>query len=344
MQEDQLIQNLTRYYQTHRPDLALPEITLNWVNNTGWESEIYGYTLTFGPPDQRLSVPRVLRLMTGGGLDGARGEYRALSLLHRAGYPVPKVYAVGGAMDGLERPFIIMERIEGGSFATRFPRQPEDDRGPLVAFIALFRQLHTLNWRPFIENPEKYAPPNDPHFHFDRTVAMHASYLSRPPLADFQPVIHWLENRRGQVPCERSAAVHQDFHPDNILEDQAGKLYVIDWTNFEISDYRFDLAWTLTLAYAYGGAWRRKSLLDAYEQQLGENVPHIEIFEVDAILRRIGSIMLSLSNGADSMGMRPETAGVMQQQREPVRKLYQRLQQLTGLRVQAVDDLLEGLA
>jgi Ser/Thr protein kinase RdoA (MazF antagonist) len=173
---------------------------------------------------------------------------------------------------------------------------------------------------------------------------MHASYLSKPPLSDFQIVIRWLESRRDLVPCERNAPVHQDFHPDNILEDQDGKLYVIDWTNFEISDYRFDLAWTLTLAYAHGGAWRRKIILDEYENQMGQSVPHIEVFEVDAILRRIGSIMLSLTNGADSMGMRPETASLMRQQREPVHRLYERLQQLTSLRVQAVEDLLEGWA
>ncbi len=342
MQENQLIQHLARYYRTHRPDMIQPEVTLNWVNRTGWESEIYAYTLTFGPEAQRLSVQRVLRLMTGGGLDGACGEYQALSLLHTAGYPVPEVYAVGKATDGLGRPFIIMQRIEGGSFAARFPRNPEEDRAALTTFIALFRRLHTLNWRPAVEDPGRFAPPNQPYHHFDRSLAKYASYLSQPPLSDFLPVVRWLEKQRRRAPCEASVPVHQDFHPDNILEDENGKLYVIDWTNFEISDYRFDLAWTLTLAYAYGGSQKRTPLLAEYERQMRDRVPELAVFEVHAILRRLGSILLSLSQGADSLGMRPEAVEAMQRERQPVARLHQRLQSLCGIAVPAVKRFLES--
>jgi aminoglycoside phosphotransferase (APT) family kinase protein len=343
MQKKKLIEKLQTYYATSQPELIKPAITINWINREGWESEIYGYTLTTGQPGSRQSEKRVLRLMLGGGIDGARSEYEALSLLFKAGYPVPKVFAVGSAADGLGHPFLIMECIEGENFSKQFPRQPGENPQVLTTFIRLFRQLHTLDWQPFVDEPEKRSPPGRPYYHFDRTIARHASYLSKPPLSDFQPVIQWLEQRREQVPCPQGAAVHQDFHPDNILIDHDGHFYVIDWTNFEISDYRFDLAWTLTLAYAYGGEARRSMILAAYEQQLGTSVPAISIFEVDAILRRIGSIMLSLAMGADSMGMRPDIIQTMKMQREPIARLYRRLQDLTDLQVPAVESLLTKL-
>jgi aminoglycoside phosphotransferase (APT) family kinase protein len=343
MHKKQLIEKLRSYYCTSRPDLINPAVTLNWVNHEGWESEIYGFTLTTGQPGSHQSVKRVLRLMSGGSSDDARHEYQALSLLFKAGYPVPKVFAVGSATDGLGHPFIIMQCIEGESYAKQFPRQKEENPQALTTFIELFRQLHTLDWQPFVDNPEKLAPSDRLYYHFDRTIAKHASYLTKPPFSDFQPVIQWLKQHRDQVPCQQSAAVHQDFHPDNILQSHDGHFYVIDWTNFEISDYRFDLAWTLMLAFAYGGEDRRSMIFNAYEKKLGQAVPSISIFEVDAILRRIGSIMLSLAMGADSMGMRPDIIQTMKNQKEPVARLHQRLQDLTKLSVPAVESLLMNL-
>ncbi len=343
MQKKQLIEKLRSYYCTSRPDLINTAITIDWVNREGWESEIYGFTLTTGKSESRQSVKRVLRLMSGGSSEDALNEYQALSLLFRAGYPVPEVFAVGSAAEGLGHPFLIMECIEGESFSKQFPRQEKENPQALATFIELFRQLHTLDWQPYVDDPKKFSPPDCPYYHFDRTIARHASYLTKPPFSDFRPVIQWLEQHREQVPCQQSAAVHQDFHPDNILENHDGQFYVIDWTNFEISDYRFDLAWTLTLAYAYGGEARRSMILNAYEKKLGQAVPSISIFEVDAILRRIGSIMLSLTMGADSMGMRPDIIQTMKNQQEPVARLYARLQDLTKLQVPAVESLLTNL-
>lgn len=334
---------LTQYYLQHQPQYRDPSIHLDWVNTQGWESEIYAYTLTVGPPNGRQTLPRVLRLLTGAGMAGARDEYRVLSLLHQAGYPVPEVYALGSPSDGLGRPFIIMQRVEGGHFATRFPHTPQDDLTPLRQFIDLFRRLHTLDWRPYVPESDQISPPDDPFFHYDRMLGMVASYLAKAGLTALAPLQDWLKAQRERVPCARASVVHWDFHPDNILADADGKLYVVDWSSAEISDYRFDLAWTLALTLAYGGEVRWGMIREEYERQLGKPVPGLAVFEVAAILRRLGVVMISLSAGAESLGMRPEAVDAMRKDQVPLTRLYERMCRITGLTLPEVETWLQAL-
>ncbi len=156
-------------------------------------------------------------------------------------------------------------------------------------------------------------------------------------------LLAWLEGQRESAACPQASALHWDFHADNILEDAEGKLYVVDWTSAEIGDYRFDLGWTLALNLAYGGAVRRKLVLDEYERQLGGSVPELDVFEAAAYMRRFGAVMLSLALGADQFGMRPEAVEAMRKDRIPLTRLYERLRDITGLELSEIRDWLEQL-
>ena len=343
MPEKAIIHKLESYYRKNRPDLVNPHVSLDWVNITGWESEIYAYTLTSGKPGQRRTVKRILRLLTGGRQEDTEREYQILLLLNKARYPVPNVYALGSIEDGLGNPFIIMQCIQDGSFAERFSASHAGDPHPHEQFITLFRGLHALDWRPYVDNPQGFEKKGDSFYHFDRVLASYADYLSRFNISAFEPVMDWLQDQRFRVPCPQSSVVHLDFHHNNILEDADGKLYVIDWTSAEVSDYRFDLAWTLTLALAYRGPAGRARILKAYEQQIGESVPALDVFEVAAILRRIGSVMISLHAGAEAIGMRPEAVEIMRGEIEPLKRLCEYQSHLTGLELSEIRVLIEAL-
>ena len=202
MKSSTFVCELTRYFQREFefPD---PEITLDWVNTQGWESEIYAYTLIFGPPEVRLTQKGVMRLLTGSSFESAMGEYQTLALLHRASYPVPEVFAIGNAEDGFGRPFILMQRIEGGQFSDSFPRHPGDDLEPLRQFVRLFRQLHTLDWRPYVFEPDELDPPNQPYFHFDEQMAQFRHYFEKHDLGVLDPMMAWLEAYRYMLPSKR---------------------------------------------------------------------------------------------------------------------------------------------
>jgi len=118
---------------------------------------------------------------------------------------------------------------------------------------------------------------------------------------------------------------------------------VVDWTSAEISDYRFDLAWTLALTLAYGGEVRREMVLAEYEHQMGSKVPALEVFEVIACARRIGSAMISMQVGAEQLGMRPEAVEVMRRDQAAFERLYQRMAAITGLALPKISAWLESL-
>ena len=340
MRERRFIRKMQRFYRKNT-GLAKPRVTLDWVNDTGWESEIYAFTLAYGPKSDRRAEGRVLRLLTGGNYETAKSEHRTLSLLHQAEYSVPQPYHLGSPGDGFGRPFIIMERIEGGDFSARFNENPLGE--PLRKFIALFHRLHSLDWRPYIPDAEAVSPPEQPYFHFDQKLAEYSQALEQGGLNVFDPAIDWLRENRGKAACNRASVVHMDFHHNNILEDENGKCYVIDWTAADISDYRFDLAWTLTLALAYRGKEAHTAVLAEYERQLGDEVPSLEIFEVIGIIRRIGTVMISVAAGADSLGMRPEAVNAMRKDRIPLERLHQRLEKLTGKSFPEIGAFLTGL-
>lgn len=340
MRERRFIRKLRRFYRKHT-DLANPRVSLDWVNDTGWESEIYAFTLAYGPKSDRHSEGRVLRLLTGGDYEAAKSEHRTLSLLHKAEYPVPQPYHLGSPRDGFRRPFIIMERIEGGDFSTRFNENPQGE--PLRQFIALFRRLHSLDWRPYVPDAEGVSPPEQPYYHFDQKMAEYAQALDRAGMDVFDPVMDWLHENRGRTACNRASVVHMDFHHNNILEDSDGKCYVTDWTAGDISDYRFDLGWTLTLALAYRGPEAHTAILAEYEGQMGDQVESMDVFEVAGLIRRIGTVMISVAAGADSLGMRPEAVNAMRRDRIPLERLNQRLEKLIGKRIPEIEEFLSKL-
>lgn len=342
MNQRRYIRKLKRFLKRTQ-NLQKPQLVVDWVNTEGWESVIYAYTLTHGPQDARSQETGVMRLLTGADFEGAQSEYRTLSLLHQAGYPVPEVYALGSPKDVFKRPFILMQRVEGGDFTSRFPRSLEDDQKPLQDFISLFRSLHVLDWRPYVENPDNISPLEQPYTHFDRKLALFSQYLEGSGIKAFDPVLAWLSERRELTACDRASVVHRDFHPNNILEDGKGNLFVVDWSSAKISDYRFDLAWTLALALAYKSDAVRELLLGEYERQMESKVEALAVFEVIAFVRRIGSAMISMHVGAEKMGMRPEAAESMRQDRAAFKRLFQRLVSITSLELPEISAWLDSL-
>ncbi len=334
------IEAITRFYRNGLGN-TLTRVELDWVNRDGWESEIYAFTAV--PDSSAIPQRMVLRLLTGASTETARDEFETLSRLHRAGYPVPEVIALGGAEDGFDGPFIIMQRIEGGNFARRFPRSPGQNLEGLRDFVSLFIQLHSLDVPTVWGEPDPVAATGSPFVHFDREMAFYHTQLENLKIDEFSAYLNWLANQRNRAGCVRSSIIHRDFHPDNILEDADGKAYVIDWTSAEISDYRFDLAWTLTLALAYRGADIRQMILDEYQGQLGHPVPELDVFEVVSLMRRIGTVMISLKAGAEALGMRPQAVEAMRREKQPLARVYQHLVSLTGIDQPAIAAFIDEL-
>ena len=142
-------------------------------------------------------------------------------------------------------------------------------------------------------------------------------------------------------PASRSSTVTTTCATSSGLA--SGRLSVIDWTNAEIADYRYDLAWTLLLQGMYDGWALRDLILADYEVCLGRPVEGLAVFEAFACARRLLSMLVSLTQGAEAMGMRAGAANVMRGQIRHLENLYTLLCARTGLTLPEVGALLSSV-
>jgi aminoglycoside phosphotransferase (APT) family kinase protein len=345
MDED-IVRALQDYYDQNSallPDKGDVKITNAISLNVGWESVIYSFDLFTGTQRDRQVKKLILRIYPG---DDAHHksirEYTGMQQLHAVGYPVPAVYIVERGKSPSSKPFIIMEHIEGEIMWPILDRSTQEEAATLLTlFCELFVQLHALDWRDFTFRGDQLTINNLYHY-----VDQFLHWLQDmsdlfPILKTFIPVIEWLEVRRDTVPCARPAPVHWDYHPGNVIVQPDGGLKVIDWTQIQVSDPRFDLGWTLLLAGAYSGNEIRRLILEEYQRLCGTEIDNLAFFEVANAVKRLGSVMISISEGADKIGMRPDAIATMRRDFPAVRWVYNLMVERTGIRLPEVEQFLE---
>jgi aminoglycoside phosphotransferase (APT) family kinase protein len=341
---DDLRSRLQAYYAEAFPARQNAEIGELACINAGWESDVYAFAVDYGPARARRREELILRIYPGNdAYDKSEREFRGMMQLHQAGYPVPEVLVLERENSPFGQPFVLMERIRGREmWPLMFDSFRKDQQALVTLFCELYVRLHALDWRPFADDVAQYRA-GDPFGLLDRELTRGRAYLQRFPVPGFSPVLEWLEARHDEVPCHRPAVVHGDFHPANMLWRDDGSAVVIDWTSIDVSDARFDLAWTLLLIDAYEDAAWRGRILEEYERLAGVAVEGLEFFDVFACLRRLFSVMVSVSGGAETLGMRPGAEEVMKQQAGPLKRVYDLLLERTGVRVAEVEKLLTSL-
>jgi aminoglycoside phosphotransferase (APT) family kinase protein len=323
-----------------RGDVIIKDVT---ALNIGWESIIYAFDLIeltrHGGKPQRL----ILRMYPGeDAYQKSSREFKGMQQLHAVGYPVPAVYHLSQDNSPLGRPFIIMEYIDGEIMWPILDRAtPEQANSLLSRFCELLVKLHNLDWHDFV--PRQDQPIYREPYHFvDLFLGILQDMRAHfPDLGTFLPIIEWLEARRDEVPCPRPAPIHWDFHPGNLILNPSDNIKVIDWTQIQVSDPRFDLGWTLLLAGAYSGDNVRAFILQEYKRLSGSKVENLGFFDVANAVKRLGSVMISISAGAEKLGMRPDAIANMRRDFPSLRRVYSLMVQRTGIHLPEVERFLE---
>ncbi len=342
---DETIRNqLQAYYRDRLPGMAAARVTGVEPLTQGWESVIYAFELAAGPGDGNPAQSLILRLYPGSDASfKSKREFEGMQVLHQLGYPVPQVFYLERDHSPFGRPFVIMERIAGEMLWPVLDRAAPERAGALLSrFSELFVQLHALDWRAFAAPGEQTAAENSYHFVDQFLTMLRRAAQDYPALDGFAPLFQWLETRRASVPCSRPAPVHWDFHPNNVILSLDGRAVVIDWTQIQVSDPRFDLGWTLLLAGTYAGEPVRDRILAEYQRMAGAPVEQLDFFEVAACVKRLGTMLISLAAGADQMGMRPETVATMRRDFPAFRRVYALMATRTGICLPDIESLLAG--
>lgn len=325
-----------------RADLAVTNLI---SLNNGWESDVFAFTARWGPPSQRAGEDLILRIYPGeNAYAKSAHEFRALSLLNRAGYPVPRVDLLERDASPFAKPFVIMERVRGRDmWAPMFHSETATKQRLMSQFCALFARLHALDWRPLVDDPAQYEPGGVSGVVPRQLSIWQALLGDLPVLPGFMANWNWLTARQPELTPWPAAVVHWDFHPNNLLLKEDGSAVVIDWTSFDITDPRFDLAWTLLLVGTNESMGLRAPILAEYERQSGRRVDDLPFFEAAAAIRRLVTVMVSTFFGADKLGMRPGAEEIMRRQAPATRRVYDLLLSITGLPIPEVEEYLRGV-
>jgi len=156
-------------------------------------------------------------------------EYRVISALHGAGFPVPRPYLLCEDDDVAGTTFFLMDYVDGRIFwELDLPGLGPDERGAIYDDMnRVIADLHTLDYEAL-----GLADFGKPGNYFERQISRwsqqyRASETQSVPAMDF--LIEWLP---GNIPADdASSIVHGDFRIDNLVihPREPRIVAVLDW-------------------------------------------------------------------------------------------------------------------
>ncbi|MFX0122592.1 MAG: phosphotransferase family protein [Candidatus Hodarchaeota archaeon] len=343
MRVSNLKQKLSNYYETEFPEYQKIKITHLVDITSGWENDLISFDLSYQDQGEQINKELVARIYPAlNSKTKSMKEFSVMKKLYELNFPVPKMEILESSGEIIGNPFVIMERIDGPTMGEVLRNSNERTQFKLMnQFIDLYLQLHGINWREF----DLITPPEPQFLHAYITTRLdeYCNSLVQRGMSDFEEVFKWLGYQMEGISISTLSLIHLDYHPDNILMKKDIYPVVIDWGTSTVLDFRFDLAWTVLLTNAHLSPSLGQQVFDLYQHNLGRPIKDFEFFYVFAATRRLTDYVISLTQGSELSGMRPETALMLKSQYNHVYKfVYDVIRKYLGMRVEIVEKLLSG--
>lgn len=210
-------------------------------------------------------------------------EFRVMEAVAAHGVPVPRMHwleADGGLLD---RPFFVMERIDGcetsPSKVLMDPRFFPVRERLAQRFVDILARIHALDWR--TAGLASLGVPDSEAGCAPMEIERWEVIVDRDALEP-QPVIRaafrWL---RRHVPpaAQRIVLVHADYRTGNFLCDPSGEIRgVLDWEMTHLGDPMEDIAWACIRPWRWlgdekiGGLMERNEFYRRYSEATGFEV------------------------------------------------------------------------
>ncbi|WP_339317575.1 phosphotransferase [Paenibacillus sp. FSL R10-2734] len=107
-----------------------------------------------------------------------------------------------------------------------------------------------------------------------------------PEAREHADLNHAVTSLREQTPMKQDRIIHGDFHIGNIVEEQE-RYTVIDWTNGQLGDPRYDFEWSFVLLKIHISERYAEVFRSAYLLEIDIDQEELEVFEAWACLRWI---------------------------------------------------------
>lgn len=256
------------------------------VLKSGWAGEII--SLKFKDNTQKYVIKTYSRSKNG--LENIKQEWKGLNLLYNANYPVPRPIMSDFVN---EKPYIVMEEIEGENLWDCYQTLSKEDKDQLLErFVKVFFELHELD----VSIVDKELVKDSTISFIEKEINEIKKLVEENKFEYFTQIIDWLQKEKANIIGEKLSIIHRDYHPWNVIVDNNDKIYVIDLL-WGIGDYRFDLAWMYTLMERSGFEDFSQNVLKKYKDLKNGNVNNFEYFKVLSTLRWLINVMSSLKTG-----------------------------------------------
>ncbi|SLK20360.1 MULTISPECIES: aminoglycoside phosphotransferase family protein [unclassified Paenibacillus] len=206
----------------------------------------------------------VLKIWNKDSKPNIRNQYELLSELYESGIQVSQPYGWGMDVDSNQ---VLLTSYDGEPIAKLSKTKLEQLAQKLI-------QVHGYDVKDTGNAAANYIPQYDFVGYFFPSIELHE---------DMHQILTTLLQR---TELRQDHLIHGDYNLGNVLE--AGDQYaIIDWTNGQRGDPRYDMAWSIFLMTVYAGE-RNGKMYSALFKSLTEYTPDdAEIFEAMACLRWI---------------------------------------------------------
>jgi len=266
----------------------------------GWSMETSAVTVRYRDGDGEHERELVVRREPARGLvepyDVAK-EARVLQEAARGGIPVPHVYFVEADPSVFERPFCVMEHVDGfvpeiglGDAIDCFAGKEELRAGLADDFVAILSRIHNIDATTadfsFLRYPRQARSAALLQVeHWEEVLAR----AGQPdPLVSL--AIAWLKANAPHT--DRPALLHSDFRTGNYIVRDGRIAAVLDWEMAHIGDIHEDLCFTLNELWKSPGPQRRvchvvdeQVFIDRYQAETGRTIDRQRLVYFNVLLQ-----------------------------------------------------------
>ncbi len=224
-----------------------------------------------------------------------RTEFEVMRAARAMSVPVPEMYWLEEDPRWLDRPFAVMQWVEGAVPSVVFPPHESAELRAAVAgqFVRLLARIHDADWRAHgldeLGAPESASAAAAEQVERWRAAYERARTEERPILA---LALHWLASHLpegGEI-----TLVHGDYRVGNVLYGEDGIRAVLDWEMAHIGDPLEDLGWATMRFWTSGGLCQgllpRQELIAGYERERGVRVDRESHFFYEVL----GSVKMAI--------------------------------------------------
>lgn len=262
---------------------------------SGWAGDIFMFALIDKNMDITNTQEFILKAYSksSSGIENIRKESEALSYLGYKGYPVPKYIFSDLSCTKYDKPFIIMEKVNGKLFWDMYIEATSNEKELMMnKFAELLYELHQLDIPNSYISDENSSPTSLIDHELDEIKSLIDLY-SINALGD---IYKWLDEKKHRISNLKPSIIHRDYHPWNVIVGEHGETFVIDLV-WGIGDFRFDLAWSVSLLERSGFQEVAYELFSSYERKVNKPIDNFEYFKVLATLRWLLNITISIYSG-----------------------------------------------